>query len=373
MLINIQLLRFLAALAVVFTHGHAHVVAANGPQDGLFGFFHLFGYAGVDVFFVISGFIIWHTTTSLHGGRGAADFLYRRATRIYTGYWPYALLALLLFWVFGPEVLKRIDYWGSFLLYSTKIDELLLPVAWTLVYELYFYLVFTLLLLFSNRFRLLALVVLFAVVLTVQGVGWLYLDLYSQANFWGLSIFFLFFTSPFCLEFLAGAMLAAGYQRLRPNPWLLFTLFLLFLVGGIYLQEAVIGERLEKGYHAPYRVLFFGSAALFLVWAMLRLEQLGRVLAPRYGLFLGDISYSLYLSHTLLLTAIYFFGLRDLAAETGYQEVWYLLFSLLIIAYSALHYRWIEYPLRSLSQRLRRVYLARWPLAGQGGRSSSET
>lgn len=360
MLVNIQFLRFLAALAVVFTHGYEHVVAANGPQDGLFGFFRLFGYAGVDVFFVISGFIIWHTTESLHGRRWVADFLYRRAARIYTGYWPYFLLSLLGFWAVDSTVLERVDYWGSFFLYTTEIKALLLPVSWTLVYELYFYLVFALLLLFSMRLRLRMVAALFVLVLALQLWALWVLDLYRPGAFGGMPQLLRFYASPFCLEFLAGCLLAAFFQRFGAPWWLLLGLALGLGAGGLYVQEAVVGGDLMKGYHRMWRVPFFGGAAFFLVWSLVQLEKIGQVLAPRYGAFLGDISYSLYLSHTILLMAIYFVGLRGLAAQTGYQEVWYLLFSFAIIAYSAAHYRWVERPLRGLSRGLRARYLSTW-------------
>ncbi len=360
MLVNVQLLRFWAALAVVLYHMQPHLVAAGGPQQGVFGLFRLFGYAGVDVFFVISGFIIWHTTESLRGGRWSLDFAYRRATRIYTGYWPYFLLALAVIAVYAPQRLGGLALTDSFLLLHAPLSELVLPVAWTLTYELYFYTVFMLLLWFSTRVRLFAVAGLLATVAAIQGAAWAGGQVYAPAAYAEVSVFYRFFASPFCLEFLAGCLLAAGYRRVRPAPLWLLGGFLVLLAAGVYVQEAVVMESLAKGFHRPYRVLLFGGAAFFLVWAMLAWEQQGRIWAPGYGVFLGAISYSLYLCHIIFLDLVYFIGLRDWIAGAGYAEVWYAGFGAVIVGYSALHYRWVERPLRRLSRALRARYIDRW-------------
>ncbi len=360
MLVNIQLLRFLAALVVVFYHVHGHVLAANGPEKGLFWPFSLFGYAGVDVFFVISGFVIWHTTRSLRGWNWSLDFAYRRATRIYTGYWPYFLLMLLFLWFFSSKRLETVSYLDSFFLLPSSVGALVLPVSWTLTYELYFYALFALLLLLPLEARFWLIIGALVMVLAIQGIAWLHLDLYEPENFRQASRFFTFYASPFLIEFLAGCLLARGWQRVNPSPWILAVIFLILAVLGIYVQEAVIGQSLGTGYYRPYRILLLGGAAYFLVWWFLALEQRGVLLFQRCAVFLGAISYSLYLCHGILLVLFYRIGLRDWIASQGFIEAWYLALSLVIVGYSALHYLWIENPLRNLSRWFRARYLVNW-------------
>ena len=360
MVVNIQLLRFLAALVVVFHHVHGHVLAAGGPVMGLFWPFSLFGYAGVDVFFVISGFVIWHTTKSLKGWNWSLDFAYRRATRIYTGYWPYFLMMLALLWYFSSRRLETVSYLDSFFLLPSPIVALVLPVSWTLTYELYFYALFALLLLLPAVARLWLIIGALVAVLGIQGIAWLHLGLYESENFTQVSRFYTFYTSPFLIEFLAGCLLAWGWQRVKPSPWILAGIFLILAALGIWFQEAVIGQSLGTGNYRPYRVMLLGGAAYFLVWWFLALEQRGVQLFPRYAVFLGAISYSLYLCHGILLGLFFRIGVRDWIASQGFVEIWYLALSLVIVGYSALHYLWIEDPLRNLSRRFRARYLAIW-------------
>ena len=81
MLINLQLLRFLAALPVIAYHTAPHIWASGESRDGLLQTIQLFGFGGVDIFFVISGFIMWHTTLDDRGPADAWRFLRRRAAR----------------------------------------------------------------------------------------------------------------------------------------------------------------------------------------------------------------------------------------------------------------------------------------------------
>ena len=97
------------------------------------------GYAGVDIFFVISGYIMALTTAgSSPGMRSGALFLMQRFARIYSGWWPFFLIYLVYAAAtggIGPE--KRLL--SSFFLWPTLLPHHLLPIAWTLSFELLFY------------------------------------------------------------------------------------------------------------------------------------------------------------------------------------------------------------------------------------------
>lgn len=342
MLINIQLLRFIAALAVVFTHAHPHVVANQGPEQGLFYYIAQFGYAGVDVFFVISGFIIWHTTQHINKNAEIASFIYKRATRIYTGYWPYFLLACVFFALTSPSIFDRVNLLGSFWLYSYRISDLLLPVSWSLTYELYFYSVFSILLLLDTQSRAKAIIGIFISITLFQIWVTANTNTYTAEHYRDASDLIRFYASPFCLEFLSGCLVGVFYQRINGKWWISLTAALALVLTALYIQNHVIQDGLMKGYHRMWRVSLFGTAAFFLVLSFLQMEKSGLVFQEKTSIYLGNISYSLYLSHTLLLAYFAYIGLNTYATEFIQIELWFTLISVVIVAYSSIHYMYIE-------------------------------
>ncbi|NIP18902.1 MAG: acyltransferase family protein [Xanthomonadales bacterium] len=151
MLVNIQLLRCIAAMLVVIYHTAAHLPPGSEGAHGLFWFGHAVGYAGVDIFFVISGFIMAWTTLNEGGREASADFIKRRLGRIFSGYWPFFFLALGVFWFARPAHVAESNLLASFFLWPQRLNRVLLEITWTLSYELYFYLLFALLILLVPR------------------------------------------------------------------------------------------------------------------------------------------------------------------------------------------------------------------------------
>ena len=132
--------RGVAANLVVFSH--LFFVQAKYTTAGVLPAFALYGLAGVDMFFVLSGFIM----VAVAGRNiGPIRFLWRRAARIYPTYWLVSLAVLALAIVapalVDSSVIAPISLWRSFLLVPGETVPLL-AVGWTLVHEMYFYLVF---------------------------------------------------------------------------------------------------------------------------------------------------------------------------------------------------------------------------------------
>jgi len=164
---SIQILRGIAALLVVVYHIRAMEVLAigkNGLQElPLLNGFVTNGYAGVDLFFVISGFIMVYVTDGMKAGlRSSLDFLFARVTRIYPLWWIFAAIMTGMFFVYndlgsspgwqrvsqGQETVPFLV--KSFFLVPQNAHPVL-GVGWTLVHEVYFYLVFTFILLLPRR------------------------------------------------------------------------------------------------------------------------------------------------------------------------------------------------------------------------------
>lgn len=310
---NIQALRFFAALSVVLYHMRGQYEASGGTW--LFNPFS-YGWGAVDVFFVISGFIMWHTTTRREGLAYAGRFAYKRLVRIYSGYLPWFAAMLAIYAYFAPKVLNRYDLVKSAFLFPQAHSTNLLAVSWTLSFELLFYAGFGLLLIFPKRFTLAGLGLVAAVILLAIATR-------NIDNF---------LLSPLILEFVAGALLAAflaNSLRTYPLPGLAIAL-VLFTLGGILATE---GDRVM-------RVATMGAGSVALLYAIVSLERLGWT-CPKWTEHLGDASYGLYLCHIPVLTLVRWTIRDDLAF---FPELGYLVILAGIIGLSVLWYHFYEAP-----------------------------
>jgi peptidoglycan/LPS O-acetylase OafA/YrhL len=284
MIRSLQAGRAVAALLVVLLHTSGGIFALPKYFDGSpFGRFFAFGTAGVDFFFVLSGFIIAH----VHGGDiGRPDrlrpYFWKRFTRVYPAYWA-ALLPLLPVFLLMPGIGKGYEsdlyvILCSFLLFPMPDIGPVLGVAWSMCYEVLFYLLFGALIA-SRRWGGL----LFA-----AWVGLLAVAVCGQ--FWTYPLSFL--ANLYNLEFLAGIGLAVALRRVTvPVPRVLMVLgAALFLATGmvdVYVQP--LGMHLH--------VLGYTSGSLLALGGAIQAERSGKLKVPQPLVFLGDASYSIYLVH----------------------------------------------------------------------------
>ncbi len=363
----IQALRGIAALMVVLWHASRYLAANGGGPIAQF--FQPGATLGVDLFFLISGFIMVHTTRSGDGSKGyVAGFFAKRAARI----WPLWAIALTVAVVmqfdtgFLTDPLKR-DLWlRSLLLMPTAggtsdvaplYGAPVLGVGWTLNYEVYFYTIFGSALLF-RRWRWAALAaIMFATVLLIP---WLTgrlaglpngLDLFACDRHYGYAIQYLnLATSPLVLLFGAGVAIGLlSHARLPLPRSAAFWNALLACALALVLAQFLTAFRTYHG------VLQWGLSLIPLVLVTSLAGQ--RVALPVPGVLcrLGDVSFSLYLWHPLVLTAV--FGMLGGLAPAG-SDARALLMVVAIaasIGVAALSYRKIE---RGLSDALRRNALA---------------
>jgi exopolysaccharide production protein ExoZ len=276
-LYGIQYLRALAALAVVFFHagersGHALAIGA----------------AGVDVFFVISGFIMWVIVARRPVSPGR--FLAERLRRIVPVYWlaTGAMVAGALLGLFPNLALTAQHLLASLFfvpLPSPSSGEIwpLLVQGWTLNYELFFYAVFAACLLLPARMRLAAVAAIFLGLVTL-----------------GLTVtsdnpLFVTYTRPIILEFVAGMLIGrlwlTGRVRGKGLGLALVTLSL--------ASFAVIGLL-----RLPFDEWTCGPLAAMLVYGTAALEREGGVPRLRLPALLGDASYSIYLWHTFAISVV---------------------------------------------------------------------
>jgi len=352
-LTNIQFLRFVAALMVVLFHTAPHLRMSGHSAGILFDYGRTVGFAGVDVFFVISGFIMAWTTVEKGGLPDAISFAKRRVARIYSGYWPFYLLALGYFAYLGGHYLANADLIRSALLWPTELRHLLLPVSWTLIYEMAFYLFFTLIIASGIR-RGPVIIGLIICVLAWNLYSQFVRHAYDPGALEAMSVYELYLAFPYLHEFLLGSVLA-GWLRTRPDglAWTPLLMGLALLLAGGWINDHFFQGKLIQGYYILWRVVIFGSASLLILFGLVRLENRGWKIAPRFSVLAGGASYALYLCHTLILDATQKMGLNTWLAqfpELAAKAVFIGLVALIVL-YSMAHYQWIERPLHRLFRR----------------------
>ncbi|MBT8053838.1 MAG: acyltransferase [Xanthomonadales bacterium] len=358
MLINIQFLRFAAALAVVIYHASKHVAMSGADQGFFFSAGEAAGFAGVDVFFVISGFIMFYTTEGSSGGASSVDFLKRRVARIYSGYWPFFIFAALVFAWARPDHFAEAGLLSSAALWPMPLNHVLLDVSWTLTYEMYFYLLFTALVLTGARLRWQLIIFALAGMFAYNLYRHFVLHDFSPENIYNHSFSSQFLTSPFLLEFFAGAVIAAVAGRKSFGSGWALLLGGMALFAGAGLANALgYDGKIEQGYYVVPRVLLFGIPSGLILLGLVQLERDGAVAPRKFSLYAGGASYAIYLSHTIFLVATMKLGF-NVALEGLPDFVVQLIFGFycaLIVAFSIGWYRLVERPLLAVFKRALRI------------------
>jgi exopolysaccharide production protein ExoZ len=303
-LLLVQILRGFAALSIAALHAeHDAVALAAGTGQVWVSPFNLPWGAGVDVFFVISGFIMVHASMDLfqrEGARGA--FLARRVARIVPLYWAvttlYLALAVLTRGLLNSELLAPWPVLASYLFIPVErqdgVVQPLYSLGWTLNYEMFFYTLFALAIVLPYR----------RAIATLAGT---ILALVALGSVSRLPEPFAFWTSPILLEFVFG--LALGHLRAE-GVTIGRPIQLALALAGL----ALLALDLTKGGIEMPRPLAWGVPAAFLVAAAsLGRDGLSRRSATtRFGVALGDASYALYLLHPFAIR-----GMRSLLVATG--------------------------------------------------------
>ena len=287
---GLQVLRAVAALMVVIHHAELSLVLGFGlPRTHAL----LVGSAGVDVFFVISGFIMLVSSRRLFGRPGGGTtFLKRRLIRIVPLYWAVTtiyVLAILLFPALLHRTVTSTTMVASYLFWPhLGADGTMHPalvVGWTLNYEMFFYVLFALAVTLPQKTAVRAVIGALATTVVFAGVAG---HAFPPLAFWG---------EPIVLEFAAGILLGLAYERgIRVPRWL----------AAAAIAAVVVAFAWQIGQPIPGswpRLLLFGLPSLILVAAVVLARPGGSRPLPRALVFLGDASYSLYLVHFLALTA----------------------------------------------------------------------
>jgi exopolysaccharide production protein ExoZ len=299
----IQVFRGAAATMVMLYH----VTNVNHFHFPFLGNAFGFGHSGIDFFFVLSGFIMLYVHYEKGGhipttraawrsmfvhARRTGRFLAMRAIRIFPIYWCVLAVTVAAFWMYPPTA---DNVWAPLstlqpktlvqAVFLTNPDMAIVVVAWTLTYEVIFYVFFSLYILCGARaFAVLALAWCGAI-----GAQW------NGVAPWPHPILL----RPLVAEFFLGCLAAVLVKRFGPKNmsgwWVLVVVALCAAVARAELVGAIDAYR---WYWAPYFLLILVGAAY---------DQATRRSYPRLPVLLGEASYSIYLIH---------YGMIALFAET---------------------------------------------------------
>jgi exopolysaccharide production protein ExoZ len=334
-LYTLQSLRGIAALLVLLHHTTFLIKEAFNLQY-IGGIFYQTGEYGVDFFFVLSGFIIFYSHYKDLGSKRLATYFNKRFTRVYPIYWIVTLPIIPMLYLFpnlgaqGTETQVSVIL-KSIFLFPNETPPIL-GVAWTLTHEVFFYLAFGLIfILLKPKYSI------------PVAITWLSITLASFSNLLSIENYFLldFVFSKFNLEFILGmicAYLVIKNKIFYPKIMLLSGTFL-FILSGINVKLM---------FFPIDRVISFGIPAFILVLGAASLDISSKIRIPKMLLFLGDASYSIYLTHypvTLIIAKVFtILGLSNAL----HPFILMNLIALLTLASGCLFYIMIEKPLLNL-------------------------
>ncbi|MBI0477229.1 acyltransferase [Sphingomonas sp. MA1305] len=339
---SIQCMRFIAATIVVIYHAYVSFVpsALTAPAVGaayIFGF----GKVGVHIFFVISGYIMYLTSFGRPGRFRTGQFFLRRVVRIYPIYWIFVALYLTTMTIIGIRpALSMTQLLGALALVPPYAPLVIGP-AWTLAYEVYFYIAFGLIMVLGALRG--------TVVLTAVFIGSIALGVLLRPEHPLVAMA----TNGLLLEFCMGVWVA----RLTTCHTQPLGVGLLAVTGAVCLY----GAGLILGYGQLPSALTWGVPSALLVAGVVILDQRGHTGVMRRFSWLGDSSYVLYLCHILLIEIV-----MALLRTTGLMPL--LLVQMIAttigcIVFAALFHVVIERPLTTI---LHRAISPRRTIAGSG-------
>ena len=291
-LLGVEAARGVAAVLVVLVHVTSVLAVPNSYGVRVFGGLFDFGRAGVDFFFVLSGFIIAYVHSGdINQASRLGPYWKRRLWRIYPAYLVASLIWQALL-VVSPTATREEQDWvhilASWTLFPSGSSPIL-GVGWTLRHELLFYGLFSLLLV-NRQAGMLA--------LAAWGLGIVWNMAFYTATgemfFPGQVGSLLFHT--FNIQFFFGLAVAAIVRRdvcWRPGLVLLLGAAL-FLATGL---QAVWGPLVMHEW--PPRHVAYAAGAAMALYGLAMLDRTGRRYVPGWMVLLGSASYSIYLMHTL--------------------------------------------------------------------------
>lgn len=322
------------------------------------------GASGVDLFFIISGFVMVIVTRGMFQQKGTvATFMYNRISRIYPLYWFYSLILLCAFLVkpelINPTMGNQVNIVESFLLLPQNIFPLLM-VGWPLVNEIYFYIVFAFLLMTPEK-HLMKLLFLWGV-FVILGFTML-----NHTNLLMKSAYLIIIFHPLTLEFVSGCIIALLIGRGTVKLGSVFFaagVFFLFITGLIYYYNPSL-----LIYDIWIRIFLFGFPYSLMVYGAVAIEkkreknisaESGNSMVSYIYKFLkkiGDQSYSIYLSHTLVINGIGWIWAYPMIMQKNNHMLWIVIMLVSSFITGYISFKFLETPMIKITKKYSQTLL----------------
>jgi exopolysaccharide production protein ExoZ len=359
----LQALRGVAALAVVITHARLQFQNTSlwEPADRWL----RSGEAGVDLFFVISGFIMVYTTRNDRGGLASAiSFCVKRLARVWPAYAFVTVLAALLYYglqlVWDPAaqstLIKSLAFAPAS--YDALYARQILPQGWSLNYEMYFYGAFAVCL-SAGRLRWAVFCALFALTLLVAPALWSAPSLIDPRLAFARQpypfAYMAIVTNPMIWEFVGGAL--AGFVFV--STWRIGSALLAWLAIVAAAAFCIVVLAHPTFSHGPAQ---WGSCFVVLVLVLSIASKDVRLKIPPVLVGLGDMSYTLYLVHLIVIDLT-----TQILTLSGFDKLihpfaYVAIVVCLSLAAAAASYRFLEH---TLSQDFKAMVLRLPALVGR--------
>lgn len=347
----IQVLRGIAVVMVIIFH-FKDIIKPGGYLRKELDFLFDSGAAGVDLFFVISGFIMVFVTRKSTGGIVyAKNFLLKRFLRI----WPLYVIATLAYAIIVAPVVANISLTivlqilkSIFFLPLSYLDPpyfgyAYLGVGWSLNYEIYFYILIAISLL-SGKFRWFVFTAL--IILTLVVIPLAYGNLTSrpmETRDYG-SLFINLITNPIIWEFVYGTII--GLLYITPSTAGIFNS--IFRSRTVVITIIVLALwQYFSGFYGGHGPFYWGLSMALVFMALVFYTRGKSIQYPSWLVYMGDISFSVYLWHVPVAVFItYIFELLSIPEFSFGPAAFFLTISTTLIL-SHISYQLIEKKLHS--------------------------
>ncbi|MBK5145415.1 acyltransferase [Budviciaceae bacterium BWR-B9] len=348
---SIQALRGVAVLLVIAFHFRVYLNGVYTQKD-LGDILFSMGEIGVDIFFVISGFIITYSTMDKEKS-SPIEFAIKRFFRLYPVF--FIVLSVMIYFDFS-NIYTTSQIIKSYLLIPNDYNftgpwygyNIIIP-AWTLTYEIWFYMIFCISLCISHKYRTIISSLLLVGICSLSQFyfrGFIQIEpIIKDAFSYSVLSNFVFISNPIVYDFIYGMIIAEIFTKAKDG--FVKNVFSVSFISSVMLVSIAI---IISGYNSGPGAEKWGLYSFMLVCSIALMSRVIEIYNGRFLIFIGEISYSLYINHMVIYGISYIYFKKFDISISGFSMFFILI--LLTICVSIITYLLIEKPSVMVGRKL---------------------